>query len=63
MGSTFWNKRYGYKIGRNRTRRPKTFSSEATAQEWAKKQGISKFRLHNLRINSEKKKLKVIPEI
>lgn len=50
--------------GRNRSPRPKTFSSEESATKWAKAQGFENFRLENLKENSKKdKKIRVIVEI
>ncbi|MFT4311630.1 MAG: hypothetical protein ACMXYF_00175 [Candidatus Woesearchaeota archaeon] len=49
------------KNGRNRTPRPKTFKTEQAAQDYAKKQGIKKFTLVNLRSDaSSEKKIRVV---
>lgn len=46
---------------RNRKKRPRTFTSEESAKKWAETQGIKKFELKNLRLNTKDKKIKVIP--
>lgn len=50
--------------GRNRSPRPKTFSSEESANNWAKLQGFENFRLENVKEDSNQvKKIRVIVEI
>ena len=50
--------------GRNRSPRPKTFSSEKAATEWAKAQGFENFTLENMKEEANsKKKIRVIVEI
>lgn len=63
MGSTYFSKRVHRLArhaigGRNRSKRPKTFSSEESANKWAESQGIKKFRLVNL-TNEEASKKKI----
>jgi len=49
---------------RNRTPRPKTFSSEESANNWAKIQGFKNYKLENLRTDGNSvKKLRVVVEI
>ncbi|MCX8147552.1 MAG: hypothetical protein N3D84_03735 [Candidatus Woesearchaeota archaeon] len=47
--------------GRNRKRRPKTFSTEEAAKKWAEKKGIKNYELVNLRDPWRKdKKIKIV---
>jgi len=49
--------------GRNRTKRPKTFSTEESAKEYAKKQGLNSYKIVNLKLSNEgKAKFKVVTE-
>ena len=49
--------------GRNRKNRPKTFKSEESAKKWAESHGIKKYRLEDLKPNSEQNsKIRVIVE-
>ncbi len=43
MGNTLWSNRHDKTIGRNRTKRPKTFKTSEAAHVWAKKQGIKSY--------------------
>jgi len=52
------------KRGRNRSFRPKTFSSEESANTWAKAQGFTSYTLENLKSEaSSKKKFRVVVEV
>ncbi len=52
------------KRGRSRAFRAKTFSSEESANTWAKKQGFTKYSLENIKSDaSSKKKLRVVVEL
>lgn len=47
--------------GRNRKRRPKTFSSEEAAKKWAEQHGVKNYSLMNLRGPfSMEKKIKIV---
>ncbi len=47
--------------GRNRKARPKSFTSEAQAQAWATKNGVTNFTLKNLKnTESQAKKLVIV---
>lgn len=48
MGNTLWSNRHDATLGRNRTKRPKTFKTSEAAHAWAKKQGISKYAVQNM---------------
>ncbi len=62
MGNLLWSKRYNPRLGRNRAKRPKTFKTEEVAHAWAKKQGIKKYHLENLRPHcAKRKKIRVVP--
>jgi len=61
MGSTYFSKRIFKHAkhvlgGRNRAKRPRTFSSEAAAKKWAEEQGIAKYTLVNLRNEASSQK-------
>lgn len=57
-------RRLSRKRGRNRFPRAKTFSTEESANTWAKAQGYENFTLENLREESNgKKKIRVVVEI
>ena len=43
-----------------RKKRPKTFKAEESANEYAKKHGITKYILKNLRFPGKKKKIRII---
>lgn len=63
MGNTLWSNRHDATLGRNRTKRPKTFKTSEAAHAWAKKQGISKYVVENMRPASTKhKKFRVVKE-
>lgn len=50
--------------GRNRFPRPKTFSSEESANAWAKSQGFESFKLENMKSDvAGTKKIRVIVEL
>jgi len=51
MGSRFWNERHQVRFSprRHRKNRPKTFKTEEGAKKWAHVQGITKYKLVNLR--------------
>ncbi|MAG19868.1 hypothetical protein CL618_00350 [archaeon] len=42
--------------------KPKTFKTEESAKKYAEFKGIKKYKLVNLRISEDKKKLKIVPE-
>jgi hypothetical protein len=44
------------KRGRNRAKRPKTFTSEEAANAWAKEQGLKDYTLEDLSMPSAKKR-------
>ncbi|MFP4119307.1 MAG: hypothetical protein ACLFTH_04600 [Candidatus Woesearchaeota archaeon] len=48
--------------GRNRAPRPKTFASEEAAKKWAEAKGLKKYQLEDLRPESQRKKIRVVPE-
>ena len=54
MGNTLWSNRHDATLGRNRTKRPKTFKTSEAAHAWAKKHGISKYDVENMRPASTK---------
>lgn len=61
MGSTFYSKRLDYKSGRNRTKRQKTFKTEAAAKRWAEKNKLESYKLVNLKSSDSKsKKFRVV---
>ena len=63
MGSTYFCKR-AVRPKRKRARtRPKTFKTEASANAYAKKQGIKKFKLVNLKSETNsQKKIKIVKD-
>ena len=55
-------KKKTFNSGRKRLARPKTFSSATSADEYAKKQGIKKYTLENLKSPESKvKKIRIKP--
>tara|TARA_Y100000031_G_C8098791_1_gene327713 strand:- start:126 stop:320 length:195 start_codon:yes stop_codon:yes gene_type:complete len=64
MGSRFWSERHVTKgKPRGRATRPKTFTSEEKAKEWALKKGIKKYVLKNMKSPEAKvKKIKVVAQ-
>ena len=49
--------------GRNRAPRPKTFKSKEDAKKWAEAKGLKKYRIEDLKPESEKyKKFRVVAE-
>lgn len=63
MSNTLWSNRHDATLGRNRAKRPKTFKTEASANAWAKKQGIAKYTVQNMHPASTKnKKFRVIAQ-
>lgn len=57
-------RRFSKQRGRNRTPRPKTFTTEESANKWAKSRGFEKYALENIRLDDRsKKKIRVIVEV
>jgi hypothetical protein len=55
------NKWKSFTGGRNRKARPKTFKTEASAHAYAKAQGLTGYKLENLRSSDTKnKKLRIV---
>ncbi|MBI4148982.1 hypothetical protein HY491_00905 [Candidatus Woesearchaeota archaeon] len=57
MGTNLYSQRYSYRFeeGRHRKKRPKTFRSKDAAAQYAKRHGISKYELLNLRLTKGEK--------
>lgn len=57
-------RRYSRQRSRNRMPRPKTFTTESAAKEWAQAQGFKDFKLENLKSDaSTTKKIRVVVEV
>lgn len=54
-------KKCSFITGRNRKPRPKTFSTEEAAKQWAEAEGIKEYRLQNLRnLGATDKKIRIV---
>ncbi len=63
MGSTYFCKRAVRPKRKRAKTRPKTFKTEASANAYAKKQGIKKYKLVNIKSKeSSKKKIKIVKD-
>ncbi|MGM5483125.1 MAG: hypothetical protein ACQESF_06690 [Nanobdellota archaeon] len=49
MGSVFYSKRYNWKVGRGRKKRPRTFKTEDKAKAYAKEQGLKDINIQKLK--------------
>ena len=56
MGSVFYSKRYKWENSRNRKRRPKTFTTEEKAKQYAEEKGLQDYRIEKL----QEKKFRVV---
>jgi len=50
--------------GRVRVQRPKTFTNEVAANAWAKEQGLTNYKLDNMKsTESQTKKIRIVVEV
>ncbi len=60
MGSRLFSNRYKYQLGRDRSRRPKTFKTEEAAKQYAEANKIKKYEIKNLKSEASKDKKLVV---